>query len=114
MSFDYRKLTETVATTAATHAAEVDRGVFPTQTLRAIGEAGLLGLISSADVGGKGQDMAAAAFVVERLARECASTAMVVCMHYCATAVIEQQGPVEIRKAIAAGKHLSTLAFSEV
>jgi alkylation response protein AidB-like acyl-CoA dehydrogenase len=34
--------------------------------------------------------------------------------HYSATAVIEAQGPIEIRKAIAAGKHLSTLAFSEV
>jgi alkylation response protein AidB-like acyl-CoA dehydrogenase len=114
MSFEYRKLTETAATAAASHAAEVDRGVFPTKTLQALKEAGLLGLVSSADVGGKGEGMAAAAFVVERLARECASTAMVVCMHYCATAVIEQQGPLEIRKAIAAGKHLSTLAFSEV
>jgi alkylation response protein AidB-like acyl-CoA dehydrogenase len=39
---------------------------------------------------------------------------MVVCMHFCATAVIEAHGPLEVRKAIAAGKHLSTLAFSEV
>jgi alkylation response protein AidB-like acyl-CoA dehydrogenase len=38
---------------------------------------------------------------------------MVVCMHYCATAVIEAFGPVEVRRAIAAGKHLSTLALSE-
>jgi alkylation response protein AidB-like acyl-CoA dehydrogenase len=38
---------------------------------------------------------------------------MVVCMHYCATAVIEAHGPVEIRRAIAAGKHLTTLALSE-
>nr|WP_281068706.1 acyl-CoA dehydrogenase [Ramlibacter agri] len=35
-------------------------------------------------------------------------------MHYCATAVLEQAaGPREARQAIAAGKHLSTLAFSE-
>lgn len=38
---------------------------------------------------------------------------MVVCMHYCATAVIEQHGSVETRRAIASGNHLSTLAFSE-
>ena len=38
---------------------------------------------------------------------------MVVCMHYCATAVIEQHGPDDVRRAIAAGDHLSTLAFSE-
>src|SRR6185436_673379 len=56
----------------------------------------------------------AAAFVVERLARECASTAMVVCMHYCATAVLEHAGGAgDVRRAIAAGKHLTTLAFSE-
>src|SRR6185295_13433763 len=46
-------------------------------------------------------------------ARECGSTAMVVCMHYCASAVIEQHGPADVRAAIAAGKHLTTLAFSE-
>jgi alkylation response protein AidB-like acyl-CoA dehydrogenase len=38
---------------------------------------------------------------------------MVVCMHYAATAVIEAHGPREIREAIAAGRHLTTLAFSE-
>jgi alkylation response protein AidB-like acyl-CoA dehydrogenase len=38
---------------------------------------------------------------------------MVVCMHYAATALIEQTGDEEVRRAIAAGKHLSTLAFSE-
>jgi alkylation response protein AidB-like acyl-CoA dehydrogenase len=37
----------------------------------------------------------------------------VVCMHYCATAVIEQHGSDETRRAIASGNHLSTLAFSE-
>jgi len=34
-------------------------------------------------------------------------------MHYCATAVIEAHGPDDIKRAIGAGKHLSTLAFSE-
>jgi alkylation response protein AidB-like acyl-CoA dehydrogenase len=60
-----------------------------------------------------GQGHRAASQAVERLARECASTAMVVCMHYAATAVIEAHGPRDVRDAIAAGKHLSTLAFSE-
>ncbi len=111
--FEYEKLTETIASTAAAHASDVDRGLFPTDTLRALGDAGLLGLVSSTEVGGKGQGLAAAAHVVERLAREYGSTAMVVCMHYCATQVIEAHGPIETRKAIAAGRHLSTLAFSE-
>jgi alkylation response protein AidB-like acyl-CoA dehydrogenase len=51
--------------------------------------------------------------VVRRLGASCASTAMVVCMHYCATAAIERHGPEETRRSIAAGRHLSTLAFSE-
>jgi alkylation response protein AidB-like acyl-CoA dehydrogenase len=114
MALEYEKLTETVAALAATHAAEIDRGVFPAATLKAMGETGLLGLISSTEVGGLGLDLDAASFVVERLARECGSTAMVVCMHYCAAAVIEQHGPIEVRREIARGDHLSTLAFSEV
>jgi len=114
MAFEYEKLTESIAALAATHAADVDKGAFPTQTLQAMREGGLLGLVSSTDVGGKGQGLGAAAFVVERLARECGSTAMVVCMHYCAAAVIEQHGSTEVRTAVAAGTHLSTLAFSEL
>jgi isovaleryl-CoA dehydrogenase len=39
---------------------------------------------------------------------------MVVLMHYSATVLIENHGPDETRKAIGAGQHLTTLAFSEV
>ena len=112
MSFEEQL--ESIAALAATQAADVDRGLFPSETIKALGDAGLLGLVSSPDVGGKGQSLAAAAQVVERLARECGSTAMIVCMHYCGTVVLEAHGPLETRKAIAAGKHLTTLAFSEV
>jgi alkylation response protein AidB-like acyl-CoA dehydrogenase len=114
MSFEYEQQLESIAATAAKRAADVDRGAFPAETIRALGDAGLLGLVSSPEVGGKGLGLAAAAHVVERLARECASTGMVVCMHYCATMVLEASGPLEIRKAIAAGQHLTTLAFSEI
>jgi alkylation response protein AidB-like acyl-CoA dehydrogenase len=112
--FEHEKALESVAATAAKNAVDVDRGAFPSETLKALGDAGLLGLVSSADVGGKGGSLADAVIVVERLARECGSTAMVVCMHYCGATVIEAHGPVETRKAIAAGKHLTTLAFSEL
>jgi alkylation response protein AidB-like acyl-CoA dehydrogenase len=105
---------EKYAQLAATHAAEIDRGAFPTATLKVLGEDGILGLVSSREVGGKGAGLPEAVALVERLARECASTAMVVTMHFCATAVIEAHGPLDVRKAIAAGKHLTTLAFSEV
>ena len=50
---------------------------------------------------------------VGRVAEACASTAMVLCMHYAATAVIEAYGPHDVREGIAAGKHITTLAFSE-
>jgi alkylation response protein AidB-like acyl-CoA dehydrogenase len=38
---------------------------------------------------------------------------MVLCMHYCGTAVLEAHAPDDIRADAAAGRHLSTLAFSE-
>ena len=108
------ELIESIASgVTAHHADSVDNGQFPQATVDALSEAGLLGLISAPEVGGLGQGPRAAAEVVERLARECASSAMVICMHYAGTAVIEQHGDEATRKAIASGQHLSTLAFSE-
>jgi alkylation response protein AidB-like acyl-CoA dehydrogenase len=99
----------------ATNAARVDaEAAFPQASIDALRDAGLMGLISSPDVGGLGFGPGTAARVVERFAKECGSTAMVVCMHYCGTAVIEAHGPEAVRRDIAAGRHLSTLAFSEV
>ncbi len=96
-------------------AAAVDQaGSFPRAGIDALGNAGLLGLISAPEVGGLGQGHRAAALAVERVAQACGSTAMVLCMHYAATAVLEAHGPREVREAIAAGRHLTTLAFSEV
>ncbi|HEU0031566.1 MAG TPA: acyl-CoA dehydrogenase family protein [Kofleriaceae bacterium] len=114
MAYDYQAVLESVAATTAAHAAEVDRGTFPTAALAAMRDHGLLGLVSSTDVGGHGRGLREAAVVVERLARECASTAMVACMHYVATTVIELSGPRRVRGDIAAGRHLTTLAFSEL
>jgi alkylation response protein AidB-like acyl-CoA dehydrogenase len=113
MTFEYEKTVESVAALVARNAADVDRGQFPAEAVRALGDAGLLGLISSTEVGGKGASLSAASYVVDRMARECASTAMILLMHYCGTAVIEVYGPRDVRRAIAAGKHLTSLAFSE-
>lgn len=107
-------LEETIATIVDPAAADVDRnGTFPRAAVAALGRGGLLGLTSAAEVGGMGLGLGEASQVVRRLAASCGSTAMVVCMHYCATSVIEQYGAPEIRRAIAGGVHLSTLAFSE-
>ena len=86
----------------------------PRANLDALGEAGILGLCSSGEVGGGGEGLRAGADVVAGLAQACGSTAMVVLMHYSATAAIEALGPEDVRRAIAAGEHLTTLAFSEV
>jgi alkylation response protein AidB-like acyl-CoA dehydrogenase len=50
---------------------------------------------------------------VEQIAGACSSTAMVVLMHFSAVSVLEAHGPRDVREAVAAGRHLSTLAFSE-
>jgi len=103
-----------IADVIAPHAVEVDRaGLFPRAALDALGAAGLLGLISASEVGGLGYGHRAAALAVERIAHHCASTAMVVCMHYAAAAVIEAHGPRTDREAIAAGRSVVTLALSE-
>jgi alkylation response protein AidB-like acyl-CoA dehydrogenase len=107
-------LEQVIADVVAPAAVEIDQnGTFPRAALDALGAAGLLGLISATEAGGLGQAHRAAALVIERLARECASTAMVLCMHYAGAAVIEAHGPRDTREAIAAGRHLTTLAFSE-
>jgi isovaleryl-CoA dehydrogenase len=107
-------LEDIIASAVEPGAADVDAtGAFPRAALTALGEAGILGLLSSTEVGGSGGSLADAAHVVRRLATACGSTAMVVCMHFSATALIEQLGPDDVRGAIAAGRHLTTLAFSE-
>ena len=103
-------LTDVVAPAAA----EVDRtGAYPRSALDALAAAGLLGLVSSTEVGGQGEGPRAATAVVQALAEHCGSTAMVVMMHYCGTAVLEAHGPREVRESIARGEYVATLAFSE-
>jgi alkylation response protein AidB-like acyl-CoA dehydrogenase len=107
-------LREVIVRIVAPSAGSVDTsGSFPCASLEALGHAGALGLLSASDVGGGGQGLRQAAETIEALASACGSTAMVVLMHYAAVPVIEAHGPREIRAAIADGKHLSTLAFSE-
>jgi alkylation response protein AidB-like acyl-CoA dehydrogenase len=88
-------------------------GTFPRAAIDALGERGLLGLLSATEVGGMGLGLSEATQVIRRLAADCASTAMIVTMHYSAVSVIEAHGPESVRRDIAAGRHLSTLAFSE-
>ena len=108
------KLDSIATDVVARHAPTVDQQTqFPKEAIAALADAGLLGVLSAPEVGGLGLGLKAAAQVVERVARECGSTAMIVCMHYCGVAVLEKHGDEVTRREAARGQHLSTLAFSE-
>lgn len=114
MSFDLDTATNDVAQVAREHAIAVDaNGSFPTEVISAARESGLLGLTTNEAHGGRGCSPRDAGQVVERVAQECGSSAMVLAMHYSANAVIEAYGSEGTRRDVGAGKHLSTLAFSE-
>lgn len=103
-----------VSQTIAPAAQATDRdSAFPRAAIDALGQAGLLGLVSATSVGGLGHGLPEAVQVIERIAKACPSTAMVVCMHYCGTIVLEKLGTEAVRKDIAAGRHLTTLAWSD-
>src|SRR5580693_2054252 len=96
-------------------AASVDGdGAFPRAQLDALGAAGILALTVPAEFGGGGAGLREAAVVTRELGSVCGSTAMVVAMHYSAVAGLAAAGDKDTLVAIAAGTHLSTLAFSEV
>jgi alkylation response protein AidB-like acyl-CoA dehydrogenase len=117
---------ETALSTAADIAARVlapaarqnDKdGRFSSDAVDALGRGGLLGLALPASVGGSGLGPRAFAAVTATLAEADASVAMVYLMHICAAATIAAARPEAavkpILQDIAAGRHLSTLAFSE-
>lgn len=102
----------------STTAPAVDEtGQFPRESLDALAGAGLLGLCVPAEHGGSGESMRTFAAVVEELATACPSTAMIYVMHVTAAQAIASSASLEGRDAIlreiAAGRHLTTLAFSE-
>jgi alkylation response protein AidB-like acyl-CoA dehydrogenase len=102
----------------ARHADDVDRsGRWPAESVAALGQAGLLGLILPAEAGGGGQGARTFATVTRVLAEHCASTAMIYVMHVLAAVMIVQARGLQRRQAVlrdmAAGRHLSTLAISE-
>jgi alkylation response protein AidB-like acyl-CoA dehydrogenase len=103
---------------AAPAAAKVDSEArFPSESLKALAAEGFLGLCIPKAQGGLGQGPRTFAAVVDVLAQACGSTAMVYVMHVSATQPIAAsttlKGRDELLGQIAAGKHLTTLAFSE-
>jgi alkylation response protein AidB-like acyl-CoA dehydrogenase len=99
-------------------AADNDKqGRFSTEAIEALGDAGLLGLMLPASVGGASLGPRAFADVIATLAEIDASVAMVFLMHTLASVIIAAAPRTaaleEVMKAMASGRHLSTLAFSE-
>jgi alkylation response protein AidB-like acyl-CoA dehydrogenase len=114
MAIDADALERVVTDVVAANAGAVDvSGEFPDKSIDALRDAELLGLTTDAGFGGAAGSMADAATVIEQLASACGSTAMIVLMHYAANAIIEAHGPDDVRRDVGAGRHLTTLAFSE-
>ena len=115
----YVKLAESVSRDVlARHAEAVDQeGCWPSESLEALSQSGLLGLAVPDSFGGAGEGPCSFAAVTRVLAEQCASTAMIYLMHVCATRVIvDAKGfgqQEDVLREIAGGRHLSTLAFSE-
>ena len=104
MAVDMDALERVVTKLVEPNAEDVDRsGAFPTESVKGLREAGLLGLT----------DLADAAAVIERVSAACGSTAMVTLMHYAGAALLQAHGPDAVKTDLAAGRHLTTLAFSE-
>jgi alkylation response protein AidB-like acyl-CoA dehydrogenase len=94
-------------------------GRFSTEAVEALGRSGLLGLMLPVDFGGAALGPRTFADVVATLAEADASVAMIYVMHVLGTATISAARPAAAQavspmlQEIGAGRHLSTLAFSE-
>jgi alkylation response protein AidB-like acyl-CoA dehydrogenase len=104
----------------APSAAQNDKaGRFSTDAVDSLGESGLLGLMLPVDAAGSGLGPRTFAAVTTALAETDASVAMVYLMHILGAATISAARPsaaqavTPILQEIVAGRHLSTLAFSE-
>ena len=114
------KAREIAGRVLAPSASQNDKaGRFSTEAVGTLGESGLLGLMLPAEVGGSGLGPRTFAAITTTLAEADASVAMVYLMHVLGAATIAaaRSGTAEavkpILREIGAGRHLSTLAFSE-
>jgi alkylation response protein AidB-like acyl-CoA dehydrogenase len=102
----------------APQAAHVDQNCqWPAHSMKALGEAGLLGLQVPTALGGHGQGLLGLSVITETIGRACPSSALCFGMHCVGTAVIAakatQHQQDRYLRAIAEGRHITTLALSE-
>src|SRR5262245_1785702 len=91
-------------------------GKWPERSMKAVADAGLLGVTLPRDRGGEGTGMRQFADITASIASHCASTAMVYLMHVCAAQTIaasSSSGAASALERIGSGKAVATLAFSE-
>ena len=109
-----RITTEVIAPAAERLDAEA---AWPAQEMRALADAGLMGLNAPKEVGGHGLGLSALAAVARLIAHESPSVALCYALHCVGTAVLaakatEYQRDTYLRP-IARGEHITTLALSE-
>ncbi len=100
-------------------AAEIDeQGRFPAESVRKMGELGLMGLAVSEEYGGAGADTVAYVIAVEEIAKVCASTATIMSVHNSLVCQgLELYGEEAQKKAylprLASGSALGAFALTE-
>ncbi len=101
---------------AGADAADSD-AKFPVASVRALADAGLLGVTLSSEVGGMGGSPRDLVDAVSAVAAACGSTSMIYLMHLAAAMVTAaappSDGGSDLLSALADGSKLATLAFSE-
>ncbi len=106
-----------VLSVARKSAHEVDSAAtFPADAVAALRESGLLGVTLPEEVGGLGGGPAELVEVVTAVAGACGSTAMIYLMHVSAAMTVAAAPPSDfpdMLAALASGRNLATLAFSE-
>lgn len=102
----------------APFAEQVDREcTWPAHSMKALAAAGLMGLQVPQQYGGHGQGLLALCLATELIGKACPSSALCFGMHCVGTAVIAAKATAyqqqHYLRAIADGKHVTTLALSE-
>ena len=116
---DVRERARIIAQTVAAPLAEAvdEQAMWPQHSMKALAEAGLLGLHVPLRLGGLGQGLMGLIAVTEQLGQACSSSSMCFGMHSVGTAVIAAKAtPHHENKYLAAigrGEHITTIGLSE-
>lgn len=101
MTTELDRAVDRVALALARHARAVDEEArFPDEGMRALREAGLLGLLVPRELGGLGADLATFSSIARTLAGSCLSTAMVWAMHCQQVAILAAHAGDELRRSL--------------